>query len=953
MLTFRNASIAAFITTPISGAIQSMAAGLAGIAGASTAVVGSGLAAYTEELTKKNEKRLKQTRAKIRQLEQLEDKQGELTKQQRERLKTLEEQEKKLEDGTEMAGALAMAFQPVTKAAKETVTAFGEQFIPLIKDGIGALPPLIRSFGDTLESINFDPMVQFLRTSGSGLVDYLENTGFPLIKDFLQFGIRSGQRLLDVLGRDQYQQNMAALGTLVDRVVSGFNRLTTALSAWVETFLAEFSEIGPMLGSFTRLLLGAAAAVVEALNPAIGKLIELGGELSAWFNDLSTVGKGAIAGLAAALYVLTSPISTVGAAIAGLAALWTSNFGGIQEKTEEVVEAAVGAFEDLRAEYGDDVRAVFKDVTDFIASYALPIYEDLTAFIERRVVPTARRLARVYSQRVEKGVRTTARAFQREVVPILRGAVDVIVNRVIPAVVDLGEWFVSTFGGRILSLYEEFYETFITVVQNAIGLLGDLSDAVTDFSTTHEAEISAVQRVTQRVFDQIVPVVESAVKSIIDAVSFGLSVIRGDWDAAFSDIESIATRTWNGVADVAGSALDTVASKVRSGINRVVWFVTGVGKRDVHNAFEAVGSAIRSVFVMLFGVGGKLFTIIAGFVGRLVRYIGSGEAYSDVKAVFRSLMNGITSVVRATLGIGGEVYRIVRSLIGDIATYIGSGEAYQDIKAAFNALVGVILSAFQGLYDGLIGNSLIPQLISDIAEYLRTTAAQVLENAAEVIVDSVESVFTAISFDIDWPEPPDIVEEAFNGNLDIDWPDPPDFISDNTSGGGSSDDSSDGSSDGSYDGGDDDDGGSVGGRDPNDPSDAPSATPPGDVGDDDDDDPSYDPGDGPVGGIGNPGYGTGLATGGFVEEEGSAVLHSGERVLPDAQVDDRGRASFDPESVADGFDTSDAVRELASKLDRVIALLDELNAGDVSQKEVLRALDIAEDRRAGRDPYNQ
>lgn len=47
-----------------------------------------------------------------------------------------------------------------------------------------------------------------------------------------------------------------------------------------------------------------------------------------------------------------------------------------------------------------------------------------------------------------------------------------------------------------------------------------------------------------------------------------------------------------------------------------------------------------------------------------------------------------------------------------------------------------------------------------------------------------------------------------------------------------------------------------------------------------------------------------LGTGGWIGDIGTAALHPGERVLPPAQVTERGEASFDPSSIADGFDRS-------------------------------------------------
>jgi hypothetical protein len=68
-----------------------------------------------------------------------------------------------------------------------------------------------------------------------------------------------------------------------------------------------------------------------------------------------------------------------------------------------------------------------------------------------------------------------------------------------------------------------------------------------------------------------------------------------------------------------------------------------------------------------------------------------------------------------------------------------------------------------------------------------------------------------------------------------------------------------------------------------------------------------------------------MASGGFVGQSGAAMLHKNERVLPSSQVSDRGEASFDPSSVADGFDNSAVARDLSSKLDRLHGDLQELS----------------------------
>jgi len=87
-----------------------------------------------------------------------------------------------------------------------------------------------------------------------------------------------------------------------------------------------------------------------------------------------------------------------------------------------------------------------------------------------------------------------------------------------------------------------------------------------------------------------------------------------------------------------------------------------------------------------------------------------------------------------------------------------------------------------------------------------------------------------------------------------------------------------------------------------------------------------------------------LDTGGAIRRGGQAMLHAGERVLPKAQVSDRGDASFDPDSVADGFDSSSVAGKLVQKLDRIDSAIRDDGTVRVSERDILRTLQRLSDR---------
>ena len=81
--------------------------------------------------------------------------------------------------------------------------------------------------------------------------------------------------------------------------------------------------------------------VVGTLVAAIGPVLLIIGKLSGAIGSIIGLIEGA-GGLSAILTALTGPIGIVIAAVAALVAAWATNFGGIQEKTKEVVSIVKG-----------------------------------------------------------------------------------------------------------------------------------------------------------------------------------------------------------------------------------------------------------------------------------------------------------------------------------------------------------------------------------------------------------------------------------------------------------------------------------------------------------------------------------------------------------------------------------------------------------------------------------
>jgi hypothetical protein len=171
------------------------------------------------------------------------------------------------------------------------------------------------------------------------------------------------------------------------------------------------------------------------------------------------------------------------------------------------------------------------------------------------------------------------------------------------------------------------------------------------------------------------------------------------------------------------------------------------------------------------------------------------------------------------------------------------------------------VSYLTGTGDGssLLGD--VKSVIGDIETWIKVDAKKKMKKAFEKVTSAIKEAF---EIEVDWPEPPTIVKKAYNGTLgsDFDWP--------------------------SRDGG----GGGGGG------------------------------GGGPLGGGPILGGGPLLDTGGFVESTGRAVIHEGEEIVPEAEVDrDRGGSGSRPvtaDITVYAQDGTDAGQQIADEMDRFL-----------------------------------
>lgn len=467
---------------------------------------------------------------------------------------------------------------------------------------------------------------------------------------------------------------------------------------------------------------------------------------------------------------------------------------------------------------------------------------------------------------------------------------------------DLGRWAIPVVANIARWMVDSLAPAFVRTVERGkwlVGMFGRMSGAGDGLSSQISRLWSWIQDLAN-VFER------SAASGTPLRTEFNQLVSAAQRFATkaqptVSSLRDLATELARAAPVVAKVAVDLATMGVNIGTkllpvaNSLVQFITGLVRW-----FNGLSSGMQRAIVVVGGLALALgpiisiVTTVVSVIGTLVSVLTTvGSVILTVVAFFNPLTLAIAAVVAAAVGlyvawqrnlfgirdVTMQAIGIVRQTISDAISWIDSTVPGRMQTALLAAFAPFYLIARE-LYRWLIGGSLIPDMFSEIVSYISGTATGMIRSAFTMWLDAIKfsvidfpswimNLFTrAISSVVSWltggglsdmvsaahqlgRSAADSLRSAFNSVLPDRLPIPSVSIG----------------------------GGSYMGED------IPSLTVGG-------------------GSIDIPA----LASGGFIEQGGLAMLHAGEQVVPSAQVD-RGEGSGGPEQMIVQLD-ADAVKEM-------------------------------------------
>ncbi|WP_226041562.1 phage tail tape measure protein [Natrinema sp. DC36] len=435
-----------------------------------------------------------------------------------------------------------------------------------------------------------------------------------------------------------------------------------------------------------------------------------------------------------------------------------------------------------------------------------------------------------------------------------------------------GAWKVNLFGIR---------DVTSNVVWQVEEILGDFFENISEWWEEHGEEITetvtgayeavagAIEKYLSFIWKNLFqPILESIEKLWSRHGDALLSEAQKTFDAVVGYIETVVTFLWRNVTQPILSKLQTAWDMWGDEILTIVNAVFGAIELVVSQGMDMLLSGIRVVLALIRGDWETAWDLYVDYLKRTWDRITSFLT-GPGKDGFVAALTIVVDAVKIAFNY----------LIGT-----GEGTLHGDVTGVFRTIARWIRSTGKSLFSGAFGvvvdgakagfSYLIGTgegtLIGDVKSTLTGISDWVGTTAKKTVKKAFEKVASAIKeafeIEVDWPEPPTIVKKAYNGTLGSDI-----------------------------------------------------------------DWPSRPGGDGGGGG-GGPIFGGGplLDTGGFVESTGRAIVHEGEEVVPEAEVDrDRGDRSGSAakdsveKDVERALERTDRTDDITRKLDGVIRAIEE------------------------------
>lgn len=241
-------------------------------------------------------------------------------------------------------------------------------------------------------------------------------------------------------------------------------------------------------------------------------------------------------------------------------------------------------------------------------------------------------------------------------------------------------------------------------------------------------------------------------------------------------IQAVALTAWEVIRDIAMTVADMFTSTILpqfqeafAGLTEIL-AVFGYDWSDVWEAAKvAIGIVAAAIGAIIVGIIGVIVGIVSAISGVAVHIVG---AFQDIAETFRSGLEAISKLVAGAMAIVRGIFTGDLELIKAGFASWGRGVTemftviWQGIVNLFNLSFGTLIALvsgfvegvigfFQGLYDRLIGKSIVKDMFNEMLDFFSDIfdkIAATVRKGIDLIVSIFERISSAVKEVIRWVE---------------------------------------------------------------------------------------------------------------------------------------------------------------------------------------------------------
>ncbi|WP_436933699.1 hypothetical protein [Halovenus marina] len=527
---------------------------------------------------------------------------------------------------------------------------------------------------------------------------------------------------------------MVAYGEEVADSTEGVETAMGGLSHELEPARAQLHETAMTLGSEFTPLIGDA---IDALPAFIRRIERAIGPLSPFAAALRDAGQAAFDVIPRIVAQMMDMGRDALPAVRRFGSYLADNAVPIMEEMADTTDRIVELVPDLA---GAATTAIPK-----INQFGLTVLEDVVPALEvagSKVADVAGKFNNLSSAQQSTAAKASLVAPVLGSVATRLTGINPILGLVTAAVGSLGFAWTENIGNirtktnrlvQDMTKYESVRDALTSTADTAQSALGDASTALTTFVNENETTQASIGDL------------QESLSSASDGI---LQLSRGKWSSGFDSLTSAADSAFESIETtlVGSGGSGGLTAVADTAVSDAQNWLQSEGTTAVEEAFGAVVSAsvdsVDTLSNILVGPNGSS-GVLSETVDQADVFLSTtapkllGAAAEGVGNAIRGALVDFTNPLR---GKNSEIW----DMLADAATWLVSNSP-QLFRAVGASIVNSIIEGVKGLFAGLVGNSVLKDEISDAGDWLVNNMGSVLGDVGGAIVDEVIDSITGIA----------------------------------------------------------------------------------------------------------------------------------------------------------------------------------------------------------------